>query len=399
MGKITRNFYLYSNFLLVIALITMGTSFSKFHVIGPIYLHDFVLMLLAISAIANLPRRLPFIPIVILLLISLFYLVISLVLMRTLPELVIRQYAIFGYLGCSYLIFSKTLGTPFHSYKNFIFRVGVLSVLIQILYIVYLVSNGVSVLDEYHYYSPATVLGIIIFGASIFAFVKSAVLKFTLFAFTLLLSATTGHSSAALSLIFVLGVYLLFKVTNKSKLIIAGGGLFVLLALYLLLPQFRDNNAGFRLITWSYTIKRIFLENFGLIGEGFGIPYFDTTLISELYYKVGSEGFYAPGREYEGYVSSVHNSFLTIFLSVGFLPGLLIFLPFKRLLSYMNTTSELKTPDADFIFLSLVGISVWISFNEILELPHAACLFWLVYFCSLSIPSKDSIAKQKANRN
>lgn len=368
----------------MIALVAAGTSFSKFHIAGPIYLHDFVLMLLIISIALNPPRILPFSPLLALLLISIIYLAISLYLMRASIDLIIRQYAIFGYFGCYYLLFAKTLGTPIRSYKNFIFLVGLVSVLIQFVYVVYLIINGISVLDEYHYYSPATVLGIIIFGASVLAFVESIVLKLALFSFTLILSTSTGHSSAALSLVVVMGVYLLFGVTRKSKLIIALVGIIGLFMLYLLLPQFQDNNASFRLIAWNHTIKRIIFENMGLIGEGFGIPYFDRTLILETYDKLGSVGFFGIERIDEGYLSSVHNSFLTIFLSVGLIPGLLILLPFKNLFTYMNSASNLRTPDGDFFFLSLVGLSVWVSFNEILELPHSAGLFWLVYFCSLS---------------
>jgi hypothetical protein len=182
-----------------------------------------------------------------------------------------------------------------------------------------------------------------------------------------------------------LGLYFLFGVSKKSKLLVATGCMVGLLLLYLLLPQFQDNNASFRLIAWSSALKRIFVENFGIIGEGFGIPYFDRPLILELYDSLGSVGFFGVDRVNEGYLSSVHNSFLTIFLSVGFVPGILIFLPFKRLFIYIKNAAAIRTPDDDFIFLSLIGISVWCSFNEILELPHSAGLFWFVYFSSLSM--------------
>jgi hypothetical protein len=396
MGKTGRGFYLYSYFFLVIALITAGTSFSKFHVVGPVYLHDFVLLLLIASIFISPPRILPFVPLLALLLISLIYLAISLFLMRTSVDIIVRQYAIFGYLGCYYLIFAKTQGTPLQSYKNFIFIVGIVSVLMQSVYIVYLIMNGVSVLDEYHYYSPAIVLGIVICGASVLVYTKSIVVKFILFFFTLVLSTSTGHSSAALSLLVITGVYLLFGVTRRSQLAITAGGIIFLFMLYLLLPQFQDNNASFRLIAWNYTAKRILFENLGLLGEGFGIPYFDRALILETYDKLGSVGFFGIDRLDEGYLSSVHNSFLTIFLSIGLIPGLLILLPFKRLLNYMNSSRGFRTLDADFIFLSLIGLCVWVSFNEILELPHSAALFWLVYFCSLSV-SIDVPSEQSAS--
>lgn len=385
MGKIRTEFYLYSYYFSVLGLVIFGTSFSKYQVIGPIYLHDFVLLILTASIIINPPRILPFTPVVIILVISFIYFMISLFLKRTPVELIVRQYALFGYMGCYYLIFSKTLGTPLQSYKSFIFFVGMLSVFIQLVYVIYLVTNDVPILEEYHYFTPAIVLGIIICGASILAFIKSVSLKLMLFFLVLALSTSTGHSSAALSLLVSLGLYFLFGVSKKSKLLVATGCMVGLLLLYLLLPQFQDNNASFRLIAWSSALKRIFVENFGIIGEGFGIPYFDRPLILELYDSLGSVGFFGVDRVNEGYLSSVHNSFLTIFLSVGFVPGILIFLPFKRLFIYIKNAAAIRTPDDDFIFLSLIGISVWCSFNEILELPHSAGLFWFVYFSSLSM--------------
>jgi hypothetical protein len=395
--KFSQRFYLYSFFVLVIALVTFGTSFSKFHVAGQIYLHDCILIALVISIILNPPRVLPFIPVTILLLFSLAYFAISLFLMRTSMELIVRQYAIFGYLGCYYLIFTKTLGTPILQFRNFIFLVGCLSVTIQLIYIFYLLINGVSVLDEYNYYSPAIVLGIIICGASVLVFVSSIGLKLVLFFFILVLSTSTGHSSAALSLLILLGAFVLFGVSYRGKLIISACGVIGLLLLYLLMPQFQDNNASFRLIAWNYTIERLIVENGGIIGEGFGIPYFDKTLILDLYDKIGSVGFFGIDQIIEGYLSSVHNSFLTIFLSVGLIPGLLILFPFVRILQYLRRRKYVGTPYADFIFLSLIGICVWVSFNEILELPHSAALFWLVYFCSLSVSIDDVPTEQSAS--
>jgi hypothetical protein len=396
-SKFLQRFYLYSFFALVIALVTLGTSFSKFHLYGSIYLHDLILIVLVISIVFNPPRVLLHIPVLVLLLFSVAYLVISLLLMRTSMELIIRQYAIFGYLGCYYLIFSKTRGIPMVHFRNFILKIGCLSVAIQVIYTFYLLINGISVLDEYHYYSPAIVLGIIICGASVLVFVTSTGLKLGLFFLILLLSTTTGHSSAALSLLILFGASILFNVSNKSKLIICVFGTIALFTLYLLLPQFQDNNASFRLIAWNYTLQRLIIENGGLLGEGFGIPYFDKTLILNLYDKIGSVGFFGIDQINEGYLSSVHNSFLTIFLSVGLIPGLLILFPFVRILQYLRRRKYVGTPDADFIFLSLIGLCVWVSFNEILELPHSAALFWLVYFCSLSVSIDDVPTEQSAS--
>ncbi len=386
MVGLSTTFYSRLYYLLIVGLIIGGTYFTKFQVLGTLYLHDSVLILGVLSIVVNPPRFLRFPTVIALGLISIFYLILSIIFAQSPLNLIIRQYAIFGYLLCYYFIFLKA--KPINSadtHNNFLVFVAALSCVIQAIYVIYLLAIGASVFDDYNYYSPAIVLGLILASAAIIVFIQSFFFKMILLGFVSILSATSGHSSAVFSIFIVAGSYFLFNMSSKSKIILIVLGLLSVLSAYLFLPQFSDDNASFRLITWSYTLNRILLNNLGVWGEGFGIPYFDKTLIFDLYNSVGMVGFFGIERIHEGYLSSVHNSFLTIFLSIGLLPGMLIFYPLVRLVMYLRVRHESGATNVDFIFLSLIGLIVWSSFNEILELPHSSGLFWMVYFCSLSV--------------
>jgi hypothetical protein len=129
------------------------------------------------------------------------------------------------------------------------------------------------------------------------------------------------------------------------------------------------------------TIKRVSIDNFGILGEGFGVPYFKNELIMDLYHKVGTQGFWVADKPYEEYVSSVHNSFLTFFIAVGVLPSLLLFYPLRKIPMYIIRKG--KSQNTTFLIISLFGLSIWVAFNEILEVPHSAALFWFAYFATV----------------
>jgi O-antigen ligase len=121
------------------------------------------------------------------------------------------------------------------------------------------------------------------------------------------------------------------------------------------------------------------MENYGLIGNGFGIPFFDYDLVQELYSRLGSMGFFDPSRPNETYLSTGHNFFLTLAFTIGFIPALLIVAPFVSAFRYLLFQSQ-PAREAEFLLLSLTGASTWAAFNVIVELPHSAGLFWLIYF-------------------
>jgi hypothetical protein len=378
--------YRSSYYLLILALVFLGSAFSKFNVVGPVYLHDLLLFASVLLVLFRPPVVLPFPTVLVVGLISIVYLIVSLFTSTAPLGIIIRQYAIFGYMICYYFLYIKGFGASHHEYVvKFLIRIGILCLVLQTLFILYKLRMGLNIIADYNYYTPITVLGIIIASAYFISNIDGLLLKVVLFSFVIGLSVTTGHSSAFLSVFTVGAFYLFFRTTNKSKMVIIVLILIAIFSLYVFLPQFQDVNAGFRLIAWEYTLKNLIFENFGLIGEGFGVPYFDEELINKLYREVGSTGFFGPENVDEPYLSSVHNSYLTIFFAIGLLPGLLILFPFYKMYVYLINRKNIVSKDTDFLYLSLIGLSVWVSFNQILEVPHSTGLFWMVYFSCLSI--------------
>jgi len=74
------------------------------------------------------------------------------------------------------------------------------------------------------------------------------------------------------------------------------------------------------------------------------------------------------------------NSFITIFYAIGFLPSLLIFTPFFKFSSFLILKKFRVSNNLVFLILSIAGATIWVSFNAILELPHSAGLYWLLFF-------------------
>jgi hypothetical protein len=321
--------------------------------------------------------------------VSIIYLLLSIPKLNVPYSILLRQYAIFGYLACYYILFFTAFkDRETENIVNFLYKLGYWCMGIQLAYISYRLLLGLSVIEGYNYYSPAIVLGLIIASAGALTFVKPTMTKISMYFFLLLLSTTTGHSSTFLS-VFVLGsVYILFQTTNRSKLILIAFSVLAVFFLYIFLPQFQDKNAGWRLLTWEKTLNTIMGNAYGFTGEGFGVPYFDKELILTLYNQLGSLGFMGTSKVYEPYISSVHNSFLTIFFSVGLVPGLLIMYPFYKMVLYATRRYSYQSDEADFLFISLIGLSIWVSFNQVLEVPHTTAIFWLVYFSCLIVPLK-----------
>ncbi len=280
-----------------------------------------------------------------------------------------------------YLIFNRTIGTTDNlQHIRFLKFTGWLSLSLQGAFAVFVTIKGRNVFDGYNYYSPAVVLGVIIAAA---AFVTSSLTftqRFIGVLACLVLAMTTGHASAFLGVIMVLLTYLFLLTNNKSRLIIAGAGLLLLISFYLVLPQFSDANAGWRLLTWNHFLYKSIIDNYALIGNGFGVPYFDNEIVSKLFKDLGAVGFFSLETPMERWLSTAHNSFITIFFAIGFIPGLLIFYPLVGAVRYALNRKNVKNPDTDFLLISFIGTSVWCAMNVVLELPHSAGYYWLIYF-------------------
>ena len=392
-SKIFKNSY----YSIIVALILFVTHFSKLKIIGPLYLHDLVLVVVVFFALLLPPWKVYFGPIFFLGAISVCYLAISLLMPKRVPlEILIRQYAIFGYMICFAIIYSKFFAhSTIEQHVNFLIQLGKCSIVIQTIFTIVNLIRGINVLEGYNYYSPAIILALIISSSFILVY-KKGFIRFFLFSFLSLLSVTTGHSSAFLSIVGVGAVFLFLNSNMNSKAISVCLTLFFLISL-LFLPQFRDNNAGFRTISWIATLDRVFIDNFGFFGEGFGVPYFRNDLIMELFQKVGTQGFWIADKPYEEYVSSVHNSFLTFFIAVGVFPSLLLFYPLRKIPFYFIESK--KNDHTSFLIISLFGLSIWVSFNEILEVPHSTALFWFVYFATVQSLRNEFRSMEKIGFN
>jgi len=383
---------------IMMSLVLFGTLFSKFHLSGPLYLHDFVLVIATMFSLFQRKFTLIFFPIVFIVFISLVYLILSLLSVKVPIDITMRQYSIFGYLFLYYVIYTKSISNESEE-KNIysLMIIGLISVISQLIYILVMMAKNreLNIFENYNYVSAGMILGLIIATAYILVAIKTIVLKYTLVLIITTLSFTTGHSSAFLAVFIVFCFYHLFLVKPKSRVIILIGVILVILAMALMLPQFQDSNASWRLMLWGHVLEDSFLNNWGIIGNGFGVPYVSEDFAFKLYKEIGSTGFFNPLKPLENYLSAMHNSFLTIVFAVGFLPALLILGPFPKMISYLLLESKSRTNSTDFLVLSLLGSTVWVSFNVILELPHSAGIFWFIYFsCWLSLKNHGLKTKE-----
>lgn len=366
---------------LILLTLLLGTYFTKFQVAGPLYLHDAILVLIVMATLLRPRTVYPFPPLVLLLVISGVYLFLSIGLRSTPLPVTLRQYAIFGYCFLFYLLFVKT-NSP-HSQQahiRFLKFCGGLSFTIQLGYVLVLLYDGQSIFSDYNYYSPAIAVGLCVAAAAWLARPEDNITRGLGFLVTLLLSATTGHASAFLAVLSVGFCYIFLSVTLKSKILIAAGIVAGIVSLWVLLPQFQDANANWRLIVWNHMLDSAVTERYALFGKGFGTPFFDNNLIQDLYNKLGSTSFFNLENADEPYFSTAHNFFFTLIFTIGLAPAFLILFPFSRGLRYFLRPGASAELEKAFLFSALAGATVWASFNVVLELPHSAGFYWLIYF-------------------
>jgi hypothetical protein len=363
-------------------LTLFGEHFSKFHLIGPLYLFDFTLIIGFFVSLFFIKSRLKFPIIFFVIIISIIYLIYSIILNKVYFALIIRQFALFGYLIVSYLMFNflfndKNLDIFLFYIKKLVF----LGFLIQLFYFLYLKMIGQFSFNGYNYWSPLIVMLLISYGAYILSYynIMKSVKAQILFIIVLFLSTTTGHSSAFLGIFVLPFILFYFEVKKIYKIIIFFLIIVILMGAFLFIHSFSDVNAMWRIYYWYMTLKNIFIEHFGIFGNGFGVPYANDKVIYFLQVVHGAST--KLGEGYESYLTPFHNSFLTIFFNIGFLPGILVFYPFYKF--YKNYKYYIKFYDIKFLFLTLIGISVLSSLNVELELPHSSLFYWTIYFLLL----------------
>jgi hypothetical protein len=389
-------------FILIELLLIFDKTFSKFNLWGPLHLYDGLLLLLAlIASIYFFNQSVKFgpWPILAILSLSIIYLGYSLIIDHNPTNYVIRQYALFVYLGLGWLIYSSFINIKFHKYNiRFIILISIASVIIQLVYTVYLAifTDDFSLFGHFNYYSSMVIVGIIVFGAYVLVFVNSRIIKVVLVLFYLILSMTLGHASAFLAAFTVFIGYIIIRLPLKAKITGVISFIISVFIFLVFLPQFNDHNAEWRLIFWKYSLKDIVLQYYTVLGHGFGVPYPSQEMLGAFSENINSPWFdLRPG---DMYLIPMHNSFITIAFHVGLVPSLLFFIPlFNPIKETLLTKNERRKPQTDFLILSWLGLTVWSSFNVILELPHSSMFYWLVYFTLIyqfNFSKKEKIGKE-----
>lgn len=393
--------------LFFVTLLFFGRAFTKFQVVGPLYLHDAVLLLITALAINRGKMVVRFNAILLLLLIAIFYLVISLLFFRLPGELILmafRQFNLFVYLGCCYVIFNccvknaEDLDKPLHLIR----LISVMSVWLQILLMIYgfMFVPGFSLFGEsdYNYFSPLAVFGIITYSALVLAYEKKTWLRALKFLAMLALSTTLGHSSAFFAVFVVLMIYFFIRITPLQRFIALGICIGVVLLLEFL-PEFRDVNASWRLFYWKHVMHNLVYDKYFILGNGFGHPFMTYDYAVYLNTALHSPNMIDELYPMARYLVPPHNSILTFLFHVGIIPGLLIFVPLAAFFRQVLLRSRSQDPSVNFLIYGLAGCFVWVFFNVILELPHSATYFWLVYFTAayaLRVRISPAIAKPQA---
>ncbi len=388
-------------FILIELLLIFGGTFSKFNLYGPFYLYDtalFILGLISAFYFVKQTNKEWNWPVLVLLILSFLYLLYSFFITHNPTNYIIRQYALFIYLGIVWLIFSSFVNDNYQKYNvRFIVIIAIASVALQIGHIMYLsvFTDGFSLFTSMNYFSKMSLVGTIVAGAYVMVFIKTPLYKWLLAMAYIALTTTLGHSSAFLAAFAIVVTYVILQLPNRVK--IAGAiimGLSIL-AFFLLLPQFSDKNAEWRLVFWKHSLIDIIKNYYSILGHGFGVPYPTQATLDALRENLNSPWFEV--RPEEMYTSPMHNSFITLAFHIGLLPSLLVFFPLlKPFKKTILTNSNLRNPHADFLILSWVGLAVWSSFNVVLELPHTSAYIWLVYFSLIYQFRSSKLSDEKA---
>lgn len=366
--------------MLLLLLLLLGTFFSKLNIAGPFYLYDLLLIIPLPFIISTYSYNKKDLPIILALLVAFSYLFVYIFISKAGLDIVFRQFMLFGYLLIAYLYFAiaRSNKTFYTSAENFLVLFGKLSFLLQSIYIVgvlIFITRDINGAGNYFYYSPVIILGIIVY--SIYQLVYSKYKLAWVLAGTLLLT-TTGHSSAFLSLFIAIFLFYINKLPRGIRMLGFVGLILIAFVMLVGKSSFSDNNAQWRFFYWYLTLKNIFIGHFGILGNGFGVPYADDS--TAYFLEVVKEFTTHLADEKESYLSPMHNSFLTIAFHIGFVFSLLIIHPILKILNTFGTQVTIKNKEYIFISLSLIGVSIWAANNVILELPHSSLFFWLIYF-------------------
>lgn len=384
----------------LICLVVFGILYTKQTLFSPyLYAHDVVLTMMTAFSVwffckENREKSFEMLSVM-----AIAYLIISFIRIDfdfTNSYILIRQFMIFGYGICIYVIMNALFGirTIKENSAKIVMYFGALCITVQMIYVIYLFLNQVSpVFFERNYLSPIAVMGFFIAASYVLTNFKGWLVKHGLFLLVFLMSFSTGHDSTYLSLALIYFSYIFIVCSRKYKLVLSVFLILGVLAVIVFLPSFTDVNVQWRLIYWQDSLIRI-ANNYFIFGDGFGVPYaFDETVLklNQLY----------PGIQHspvimgdENYLTAPHNSFLTMAIHLGLLSLILLFYPLKPLFSNKKLIMDREIL---FLSLSLLGIVVFSYFNVVLELPHASSIFWIILFVLIfKLSEKSELPSHKS---
>lgn len=372
--------------MIIILLLLFDRDFSKLAIVEPLYIHDALLITATFFALIKFPIKVQFQSLFLLIILSIIYLIYSIVNSYVSGGniiLVVRQFFLFFYLIISYIIANKFFKNADNINKavNFIKKTAKYAVVLQLFYFfyLYLTVPNYTPLKGFSYISAVGVMGIIVYGAYILVYFKGYKKVFG-FLSILIISGLLGHASSffAVFLVFSLHFYISFSPKIRG---ISLGVLIILILILFQTPQFNDANASWRLLYWSHILNRALTENYLILGNGFGQPYMTLDFAKKIAKEINSTFMYTSVNvNYERWITPPHNSFLTMIHNVGLIPVILLFVPLKSFFNQIFLKERTTDKNRLFLFYSLFGLIVWCSFNVILELPHSAIYFWLIYF-------------------
>ncbi len=392
--------YFLSVFIYFLFLLFLGKYYTKAEILPNVFIHDVCLGLVFVASFFfKSSLRLKFVELLVLL--SIIYLFGSFLIGLNVDGswvIYIRQFMIFGYLGITYFIVRTIAGfeNGIKLLLQAVLWIALISAIVQLFYASYFyISIGESPFFERNHYSPLVVLGVITLGAYCMALLKNPY-KHICFILILVLSFTFGHDSAYLSLVVLYLGYYFFKSSRPVKIALVTTSAVCVVLLFVFVNTFTDVNMYWRMIYWGELFKSMFTDGSILYGNGFGVPFLEPETMERLDNLVirGKESnnlFYA---EHQKYVVTPHNSFITLVFHLGITSLALLIVPLKKL---FIENEILKNKQLLFLTLALVGGCVWSFFNVILELPHSASYFWLIYF-SLAFSLKQN-KKQDTDEN
>lgn len=372
-------------FFIIVCLLVGGRDFAKISLIGPLYLADFLYLLLFIYVVVKSGFRF-FLPFNLLIyLYSACLLIYSLFVSSASLDVVLRQYMIVFYAATIYFVVSDIyLIDAVDDAVSMLKNISDISVVLQVLYLAVILVSGQFKLGGFNYLSPMVVVGVLIWVAKEVSLYNYSLRGLIAILIGIILSVTFGHSSAVLAVIVMMFSLTIFKSSLNVRIYSVLVSLFLVAFAFWYFPSLIDVNASWRLVYWFDAIERLYENRSYIFGEGFGELYAnDKTHYIFLHYFDSSNDLAVDG---EGYVKAFHNSYITMFFHLGLISLYFIY-PQIRSLFFSDRVYQV---DSNFLFLSisLIGLSVWAAFNVILELPLSAHLYWLVFYSWIVVGEK-----------